>query len=311
VKPSGYVLGRANILAPVPARPGAAPLAEVAPALPVAAGPAPFSFDFTHPDGGRETRAVAYGRDETALYPAAGALRIGLVIGTHASTAYVHMGLETCKRHCPEVEVLVHDDASAEQDRLRELCRRYGASFEVNSARLRHSVGDMSAFLGGLLWSRRRCHDILVKFSRRFVPTRNWTDELTALARESQEATYSNVCRTLKIGFRSEAVAMHPPSWAPAVESLRAAVMAREDAFVEGVVHGMAGRIRPCARAADYRRAFPPGPGSGGYCPWPLLGESRFVKVPGLLWHGSRSPGDYLAVSLEWGLPYSIEDFEV
>jgi hypothetical protein len=212
VKPSGYVLGRANILAPVPARPGAAPLAEVAPALPVAAGPAPFSFDFTHPDGGRETRAVAYGRDETALYPAAGALRIGLVIGTHASTAYVHMGLETCKRHCPEVEVLVHDDASAEQDRLRELCRRYGASFEVNSARLRHSVGDMSAFLGGLLWSRRRCHDILVKFSRRFVPTRNWTDELTALARESQEAAFSNVCRKLKIGFRSEAVAMHPPS---------------------------------------------------------------------------------------------------
>ncbi len=216
----------------------------------------------THTDGRTETLRPEDGARCDAIYPAAGPLRIGLVIGTYASVPYVHLGLETWRRHCPHIEVLVHDDCSRDGDRLRELCREYGASFETNSVRKHHTVGDQSAFLGGLLWSRRQGHDILVKFSRRFVPLYDWTGGLAVLARGSQEATFSNVCMNINWGFRSEAVAMHARSSAPVVEKLRRDVVERENVFVEGTIHALAREIEPCPAALEYRRLHPAIPGA-------------------------------------------------
>ena len=47
----------------------------------------------------------------------------------------------------------------------------------------------------------------------------------------------------------------------------------------------------------------------GSYVYWPLLGTSRFRKMPDHLWHSSCSLADYYNRSVELGLSYSEQDF--
>lgn len=271
----------------------------------------PFGFNFVHADGRRECFPVAAGADDDQIYRRDHPPRLALVIGTYASVPYVHLGLESRRRYCPGVPVLVHDDASPKQAELADLCRRYGASLQVNSVKRFHTVGDLSVFLGGLTWAQRLGAELLVKFSRRFVPLFDWTPGLLALAYESQEATFSNICRNLAWGFRSEVVGMHVRSWAPCVERIRWDVLSLEETFVEGSIHDLARVIPPCRAGEAYRRANPREPWCAGYCPWPLLGENRIIKVPGVLWHHSCEPADYYEVARGWRLPYAQQDFEI
>ena len=274
--------------------------------------PEPFSFHLTHPDGRRETFPVGRRRCPDRLYRRDRPPRLALVIGTYGSVPYVHLGLETRRRHYPGVPVLVHDDCSPQRDELAEVCREYGASFQVNSAKRFHTVGDLSVFLGGLSWARRLGADLLVKFSRRFVPLFDWTPALLELALESQEATFSNVCRNLMWGFRSEVVGMHVRSWAATcAERIRWDLLTLDETFVEGTIHGLARAIEPCRAAERYRAAHPREAWCDGYCPWPLLGENRIVRVPDVLWHHACAPAEYYAVARAWGLPYAERDFEV
>ena len=56
-------------------------------------------------------------------------LSIGVVIGTFAAVPYIHLHLEAWRRLFPHIRLLVHDDASPEQERLRRLCAEYGCEF--------------------------------------------------------------------------------------------------------------------------------------------------------------------------------------
>src|SRR6476646_5428703 len=70
--------------------------------------------------------------------------KIGLVIATYGATPFIHLALEVRQRLYPSIPLLVHDDASDEQDALARLCQQYGAELEVNSVRLAHEMGDLS-----------------------------------------------------------------------------------------------------------------------------------------------------------------------
>lgn len=269
----------------------------------------PLNFDLTAPDGMREQIAVEGKPNAGPLYSSERPLRIGLVIGTYSSVPYVHMGLESHRRHYPNVAVLVHDDCSPKQNDLRRLCQEYGAFFEVNSIKKGHTLGDLSSFLGGLLWAGRQRLDIIVKFSRRFIPLYDWTQELVQLAVTSQEATFSNICRNLNWGFRSEAVGMHVASWLPPVERIKRDLLDRQDVFVEGSIHELAKSIRPCNDCLKWRREHPFDDWRAGYCPWPIMGENRIIKVVGALWHHSCTPLDYCEASQTLGLSYGERDF--
>lgn len=271
----------------------------------------PFSFNFTGADGRTERIPVAPVVADEELFPRGVPPRLALVVGTYASVPYVHLGLESRRRHYPQLPVLVHDDCSPKQAELAALCRRYGASFQANSVKRFHTVGDLSAFLGGLTWAQRVGADLLVKFSRRFVPLFDWTPGLRALAHASQEATYSNICRNLAWGFRSEVVGMHVKSWAPCIDRIRWDVLNVEDVFVEGFIHDLSRAIPPCPACAAYRLANPREQWCEGYCPWPLMGENRIVKVPDVLWHHAYEPAEYYEIARAWGLPYQERDFEI
>src|SRR4051812_17433137 len=91
--------------------------------------------------------------------------RVGMVVGTFAAVPYIHLQLEARRRFYPGVPLLVHDDGSHRVADLRKLCARYGCDFEHNERRQPPCVGDLTAFVGGLLWADARGLDLLVKVS--------------------------------------------------------------------------------------------------------------------------------------------------
>lgn len=72
---------------------------------------------------------------------------VGVVIGTFAAVPYVHLQLESWRRNYPQTPLLVSDGASPVADELRKLCASYDAVFVSNPARLRQTVGDLSAYV--------------------------------------------------------------------------------------------------------------------------------------------------------------------
>ena len=249
---------------------------------------------------------------------------MSLVIGTYASLAYVHLQLEAWRRHCADMPCLVRDDCSHERDRLSGLCRDYGADFESNTRRRGHVVGDMLVFTRGLAWAASVGTNLLVKFSRRWIPLMPWQDALGRLASESQSPTLCARCTHHGFGFRSECVAMHVPTWIateamqPLCREIQAASLvdaslspAESGILVEAVVHNSARRAykaRP--RACDeYEIAHPRPHGCDSYAEWPMMGSDRVSRREGVLWHEWSRPEEYHRALVEWGIrDYSLAD---
>jgi hypothetical protein len=241
-------------------------------------------------------------------------LAIGLVIGTFAAVPYIHLQLEARRRLYPQVPLLVHDDASPAQEQLRRLCAEYGCEFESNDSRLPSHVGDVSCFVGGLLWAQRNDLDIVVKLSRRFLPLEDWTTGLRDLALASQYPTYSNVTKSFGFGFRTECVGMAVREWigGRAHEQLAMIAITSESPFVEAFVHNIARRLAEfrCERAVRWDEMVGPRPADrNGYAPWDFMGTDRCERYPQFLWHDSAQPNDYHELARQWGLSYGHEDF--
>lgn len=240
---------------------------------------------------------------------------VGMVVGTYAAVPYIHLQLEARRRLCPNVPMLVHDDGSHAGDRLKALCDRYGADFEMNSQRLPHHLGDISAFVGGLKWARERQIDLLLKVSRRWIFMVDWTEDLRGLAMESQHATFSNYTQSYAFGFRTECVGLATAVWATpgflrdAVEKINSG----RHVFVENYIHVWAIKFQEqsCGQALRWSQEHPVPDERRGYAPWPLMGTDRIDRNPSgkYLWHDSHSPHRYAAQAAAWGLPYRVNDF--
>jgi hypothetical protein len=240
---------------------------------------------------------------------------VGLVISTFAALPYVHLHLESRRRNYPQVPVLVHDDGSPDGAALGDLCRRYEVEFTTTARRHGHFVGDLAALLGGFDWAGARGLDLLVKFSRRFIPTYDWVPEFQTLAYVTQYATYSSRCLASGYGFRTECVGMHVKSWCErgAVEKLRALVGRDEKGvFVEKFVHDLGREVHEhnCEYNREYERFAARPPNVAAYGEWLLAGISRHIPRPRVLWHNYSPPGEYAAQARQYGLTqYGDEDF--
>jgi len=208
----------------------------------------------------------------------------------------------------------VHDDCSPQRDQLETLCHDYGVEFHSNEARFGHLPGDLNVYLHGLSWAEERGVDILVKFSRRFVPLVPWQNELSMLAYKSQHATFSGHCDFHDYGFRTECLGMHVRSWLDfgGKEYIDAHVPGAENRLIEAVVHQAAGRVQgnACIRALEYEAVNRPRHGSEGYAEWKLLGTNRTTPRVEVLWHDSSKPEDYHRALVQYGVRrYSDGDF--
>jgi hypothetical protein len=240
---------------------------------------------------------------------------VGLIIGSYAAVPYVHLHLEVWRRYCDNVPILIHDDCSPKRDELEELSAAYGAAFHSTLRRMGHTAGDLHVLLHGLDWASASGIEILVKFSRRFVPLVNWQPDLGALAMETQYATYSALCRHYGYGFRTECLALHVPSWVAdgGPEVLRRHC-GRGKCLVESVVHHAARQVHRnnCAWNKRYELLHPREYKSGAYGTWKLPGDNRREARREFLWHNSSRPRDYYRKAIQYGIEcYRERDFAV
>lgn len=238
---------------------------------------------------------------------------LGLVIGTFAAVPYIHLQLESRARNYPDLPVLVHDDGSPLQAELRDLCQRYKADFVTSERRHPHFVGDMAAFVAGFDWAGEKKLDLLVKFSRRFIPMFNWLEDLQELAFITQYATYSSRCVDYGFGFRTECVAMHVQSWFEnhAVDRIRELVITEQGCFVEKFIHDLARNVHQhnCEENRRYEKLGSKPEPVGAYGDWLLSGIGRHTPRPNLLWHNYASPSDYAKLAQKYCLKYNEADF--
>jgi hypothetical protein len=249
-------------------------------------------------------------------------LNLGIVIGSYAALPYVHLHLETRRRFYPHVPALVHDDASPCQTELRALCMLYDCDFSTNSVHSGHGfIGDLRVYTAGLEWARRYDIALLVKLSRRFIPTLDWTREVLSLAMESQAPTYSSYCTHCRMGFRTECLGMHVDSWMN--HGLHAAIQGeyekRTKHFVEGYLHDRARELigKVCLQHNRWVDAHPMPldhdgrDGKRGYAQVAFMGTNRFSVNPHALWHDLEPACSYYRYARSIGLTdYSPTDFE-
>ncbi len=246
------------------------------------------------------------------LYPSTP--RIGLVIGTYAAVPHVHLQLESWKRHCNNVPCLVIDDMSPDAERLESLCSEYSAAFECNPRRMGHTAGDMNVFIRGAEWGRINGLDMVVKFSRRWIPLLDWQSDISQRAVDSQGPTFSARCLHHGFGFRSECVGMHVDTWCnpKVVGPILKKISEGHSDLVERDVHSCAGIAweMHSEMTRSYDELNPPKPGCGSYVEWPFMGESRVSPRHNILWHEWARAHEYHRALFQWGVGrYRLQDF--
>ncbi len=261
--------------------------------------------------GWNDSTRLVIGAQADRLYPENP--RVGIVVGTFAAVPYVHLQLEARRRYYPGVPLLVHDDGSHKAGDFERLCREYGCDFEHNECRQPPCVGDLTAFVGGLVWAGMKKLDILLKVSRRWVFLEDWVPDLMALAVESQYATLGSYTTTFGFGFRTECLALSVAAWSSPVflGDVTSVIRSGTSVFVEVYMHNFARQFerQNCVPADHWRYAHPMPDDRNGYALWPQMGIDRCTRSAGFLWHDSCGPADYSAVAHEWGLPYTLTDF--
>ncbi len=238
---------------------------------------------------------------------------LGLVIGSYAAVPYVHLQLETHRRYYADVPVLVVDDGSPCRAALTRLCTQYGVDLHVNDERL-VEPGDLRVYSAGLRWARTRKLDLLMKFSRRFVPVIDWATPFKRLAVESQAATYSSICRRCGMGFRTECIGFHVDSWLNAGLDvvLEGEITKRAKHFVEGYMHSLAQTLigKVCQQHSAWVARHPGPHDQQGYARPEWMGTNRFELNPVVIWHDIDAPLVYYRQARALGITdYKPDDF--
>jgi hypothetical protein len=240
---------------------------------------------------------------------------IGAVIGTYGAVPYIHLSLESRKRHYASVPLLVSDDCSPSARRLEALCQRYGTDFISNTKHMPDHYGDLSVFVNGLRWAKEKNIDLLMKFSRRFIPLFDWSKDLERFYEYSEAATYSNYCSAYGFGFRTECLALHVPTWYSLglVDEMEQKLSSLDGGlFMEGYMHQLAQRamFNTSQKATEWFTQNPVPPERLGYYPLHFMGTSRIQPKVHVLWHDYTHPMQYLSKCQEWGIfDYTPTDF--
>jgi hypothetical protein len=243
-----------------------------------------------------------------------GVPKLGLVISTFGAPAYVDLALAVRNRLYPDVPVLVHDDASDVQDELLAVCNSPGVTFETNSSRLRHDMGDLSSIVGGLKWAKSLGLDLLVKMSRRFIPASNWVPRLLQVAQGTQFGTFGRHCKSYQLPLRTECFAMSVELWSAdkICGELTKFMLSPYQAFlVEIYVSGLAKKVcaNNCVAAREWEKQFVRHSPRPEFVTWDLLGESRKTPVPTHLWHETATPEQYAELGKKLGRSYPLSAF--
>lgn len=226
--------------------------------------------------------------------------KIGAMVSTYGTPQFVHMQLEILKNVQGFKDILVHDDCSADHQRLSDLVKEYSVDYSHTIIRQGHVIGDLGAFMAGLSWAKSKGLDYLVKISRRMLILEDWVTDLLKLLYEKQnEITVSFPIRPGRPKkLATNWIVFHVDTWLkygfPQFEELvRSYSTYWFGSQVEWWVTRMAGILD---RRMGIRRRYP-------------YHDFDIMSKPYTMWKTKHTPTTYFDVSQKLGLDYSLEDF--
>lgn len=256
---------------------------------------------------------------------------IGIVIGTYGAAPFIHLHLEIRKKFYPNTPIIIHDDASDEQNTLKKLCEQYNAHFISIPTRGGHYLGDYSAYVKGFEWALNHKLDALVKFSRRFIPLYDWTFELKRIFYSFPYPTVTSYDTGYGLGFCTECIAFSVAAWTTSIDGEPSAYeqisYLDEDCIgkcVEAYMHNHARKIFhhyinekisvPFLDVKRLKRDMQMNPKHWeveAYAHWHLAGHSRRELKYGALWYDPPEDANkrYEKLSHQLSLPYTASDF--
>lgn len=145
-------------------------------------------------------------------------IKVGVVIGTCGSSDIIRLQLHYLKNINKIENVLIVDDYSQEQDLLKTICDKYNVDliispYELPYIHLIGCSGDNYCIYKGLEWAKNKKLDVILKFSRRFIPCYKWIDDFKNLVKKSDGITFSSYSDKMKMGFRTECFGMNTNVW--------------------------------------------------------------------------------------------------
>ena len=215
--------------------------------------------------------------------------KIGIVIGTFGSMEYIELHLATKLKLYPNIPIIVHDDCSQDGGKLFKLCEKYGVDFYSSHKRLGWCSGDIHAFSIGLHWGRKKGLDILVKFSRRFIPKINFIPKLQNLVKTGH--TFGNSTDSGH-PIRTECFAVRIESWYKKhkIISKYASDNRGKIFYVESLIFCWATEI---ARTANYNV----------FDKWDIMATN-------FLFHQNNQPSEYVKLAKFYGLDLKFRSYD-
>lgn len=214
--------------------------------------------------------------------------KIGLVIGTHGTPAYVAMQIKSRLLFEPDMPMLVHDDCSQRIEEIAAMTKSSGVDFDCTLLHCGHIKGDLACFKNGLLWAKNIDVEFLVKMSRRYIPIVSWTDDLCRMM-DDKSQTFSSVNRVFNMDFSTHLMAMRVSEWLKMVPDIEKAIANDKILSVEWLMYRLAVKIDPFRDMACQQ--------------WSLTeGLERHKRRA--LWRDKNSAFDYVNTAAGWGLNY-------
>jgi hypothetical protein len=225
-------------------------------------------------------------------------MRVGIVIGTFGTPAYVHMQLEARKRFYPHLPAIIVNDGNEKINEISELCKKYDAEVGMNPVHFGHARGDMAVFCSGLMWAEMNRLGLLVKISRRYIPLCSFHDWLIRMASSSESNTFGAILPKYNLPIATHFLGMRVNAWLQFRGRMSQYVYGEEPKIVdvEKRMHEWAVQI-----SNSDERTF------AGFS----LTEGRPAKDRKALWRDKDSVYDYMRQATLWGLNYRPHEFKV
>jgi hypothetical protein len=234
-----------------------------------------------------------YADGAVAVPPPRSPIRAGVAVGSYGWPELIRLQILTIRESCGPVPILVADDATPDAKALEAVCAAYpDVTLRSNPRRIGHTGGDVSAFHKAVVWGRERGLDVVAKLSQRFLATKpGWLAAGRKELLDSGLPLASRRCRgSENWDLRTEACLLDVRAWSA------------KDALA---------RIAPRAYWKDAKgglsaervvfRALQDSLG-GRYWPWSLIGEERYAKRDGVVWHNADGEAAYRKLAHRLGV---------
>lgn len=152
-------------------------------------------------------------RQQTELFNARSPIRIGILVNATFKPWFARLHLESWRRHCVGVPLLVCGKKQSPGINLGRLCQDYAVEYSEQGDSASEFVENLASIVAGVQWAETIGVNVLVHFAADWIPVIEWQRNFVKLLTRTQYASYSVGDPFWGFAFHWEAFALHIPSW--------------------------------------------------------------------------------------------------